>query len=275
MKNIILFFCLIVIIAMLLGVMVFVRQADNSALTRLAAQQEQILAWQKRVDQRINAASSLSDQRLKGLEDRLSIIDNKMKLIWKELERMEAAKKARPAPEDYKKVYDIPIGKSPIRGKANALVTIVGFLDLECPYSARFQPVINQVLEAYPGKVKYVIKHFPLAFHKQAKPAAKAMLAAGEQGKYWEMADAILKDSRGLSAEKLEGFAKTLKLNIKKYKAALKKKDFEWEKLIQEDYELGQKVGVRGTPTYYLNGRKTRSRNLESFKEEIDTILSQ
>lgn len=274
MKNNMLVLCLTVIIAMLLGVTVFIKLANDSTLIKFAAQEQQILAWQKRIDQQINAASSLSDQRLKDLENHLSIVENKLKRISAGLQMRQSAEEAGPALEDFKKVYDIPIGKSPIRGKAGAKVTIIGFLDLQCPFSGRFQPVINQVLDAYPGRVNYVIKHFPLPFHQQGKPAAKAVLAAGEQGKYWEMADSILKNSRDLSKEKFGEFAKTLKLNMKKFEADLKNKDSDWEKLIQEDYELGLKVDVRGTPTYYINGRKTASRDLESFKKEIDTIFS-
>jgi len=275
MKNNMLVFCLVVIIAMFLGIMLPIKSANDSALVKFVAQQQQILALQTRIGQQISAASSLSDQKLKDLENRLSVIENKLGSMSAELQARPLAEEPGPALEDYKKVYDIPVAGASIRGKADAKVTIVGFLDLQCPFSARFQPVIDQVLAVYPGRVNYVIKHFPLPFHQQAKPAAKAVLAAGEQGKYWAMADLILKDSRDLSKEKLEEFAKTLKLNMKKFEADLKNKDSEWEKLIQEDYELGFKVDVRGTPTYYINGRKTESRDLESFKKEIDAILSQ
>jgi len=275
MKNNMLVFCLIVIIAMLLGIIVSIKLISDSALIKFVAQQQQILALHKRIDQQISTASSLFDQRLKDLENRLSMIENKPGSMSAGLQMIRPTEEFGPALEDFKKVYDIPVGTAPIRGKVDAKVTIIGFLDLQCPFSARFQPVIDQVLAAYPGRVNYVIKHFPLPFHQQAKPAAKAVLAAGEQGKYWEMVDSILKDSRDLSKEKLEEFAKTIKLDMKKFEADLKNKESDWEKLIQADYELGLKVDVRGTPTYYINGRKTKSRNLESLKKEIDTIFSQ
>jgi protein-disulfide isomerase len=261
------------IIVMLAAVMVMIKLANDSLLVRLAVQEQRILALQKGMNQRGGVTGYPYDKRMQGIENRLTLIENGLKSISAGLQMRQAAKEAVPAVEDYEKVYDIPIGKSAVRGNTAAKVTIIGFLDLQCPFSARFQPVINQVLEAYPGKVNYVIKHFPLSFHQQAKPAAKAILAAGEQGKYWEMADSILKNSRDLSKEKLEEFAKALKLNMKKFEADFRNKDAEWEKLIQEDYELGLKVDVTGTPTYYINGRKTRSRDLESFKKEIDTLL--
>lgn len=184
------------------------------------------------------------------------------------------ARPQRP-PEDLSKVHEIPMGVATVKGKSKAPITIVGFLDLECPYSKRFQPIIDQTLEAYPGKVKYIVKHFPLGFHKQAIPAAKAVLAAGEQGKYYEMMAVVLDNNRGLTAEKYEEFAKEIGLNIKKFRKALEVNDEAWTKLIQEDFALGQKVGVRGTPSFYLNGKKTRSRSLEAFKGEIDKILAE
>lgn|GEM_PF-687561 len=175
--------------------------------------------------------------------------------------------------EDFTKVYTIPVGKSPVLGAQDAAVTITGFLDLECPFSARFQPVIDQVLAAYPGQVKYMVKQFPLSFHKRAKPAAKFILAAGKQGKYWEMLGLILKDNKDLSDAKLDEMAKSLRLNLSQIKADLKANEAEWEKLIQEDFDLGSSVQVFGTPTYYINGRKTKARDLAAFKAEIDAIL--
>ncbi len=153
-------------------------------------------------------------------------------------------------------------------------VEIVEFSDFQCPFCSRFHPVIEQVLAAYPGKVSYVIKHFPLQFHPQAKPAVKAIFAAGEQGKYWEMVDLILKDNRDVSDAKLEEYAKQLNLNMKKFGESFADKDGKFEKLIQTDIELAGKTDVRGTPTFYINGKKTMARDLDSFKREIDAILN-
>jgi len=178
-----------------------------------------------------------------------------------------------PPPEDFTTVYTIPVGEAPVRGEAQAPVTITGFLDLQCPYSARFAPVIKQVLEAYPGKVNYTVKHFPLQFHDQAKPAIKYALAAAKQGKFWEMIDAILADNSKLSAKEFDTIAKKLSLNLGQLKADMKENDAAWEKLIQADIDLGTSVQVMGTPMFYVNGRKTRSRDLEEFKKDIDALL--
>lgn len=178
-----------------------------------------------------------------------------------------------PPPEDYTTVHTIPVGDAPVRGEVQAPVTITGFLDLQCPYSARFAPVIKQVMEAYPGQVNYVVKHYPLPFHDQAKPAVKYALAAARQGKFWEMIDAILADNSNLSAKAFDDIAKKLQLNMGQLKADMKENDAAWEKLIAADIELGTGVQVLGTPMFYVNGRKTKSRDLEGFKKEIDALL--
>ncbi len=180
---------------------------------------------------------------------------------------------ARPPAPDLNKVHDIDIGKSHVKGQKNAKVTIVEFSDLECPFSARFHPVLEEVVKAYPKDVKVVFKNFPLGFHKNAKPAAKATMAAGEQGKYWEMVDIVLKNGKQLGSEKYEEFAKEIGLNVDKFKKDLASKDAEYEQIIKDDMGLASKVGVRGTPTFFLNGKLTRSRDLESYKKEIDEIL--
>ncbi|MEF9438462.1 MAG: DsbA family protein, partial [Candidatus Mariimomonas ferrooxydans] len=79
---------------------------------------------------------------------------------------------------------------------------MVEFSDFQCPYCVGLQPTLKKVLEAYPEEVKLVYKHFPLAFHAQARNAAKASQAAEEQGKFWEMHDLIFENYNTLTEEK-------------------------------------------------------------------------
>ena len=120
-----------------------------------------------------------------------------------------------------------------------------------------------------------ILKNFPLSFHQEAKSAAKAAFAAGEQGKYWEMVDVLLENGRSLGETKYEEFAKDLGLDVAKFKDDYAKKDKKWEKYIQADMDLAQKINVRGTPTFYINGRKTNARDFNSLKKEIDQILNE
>jgi protein-disulfide isomerase len=155
---------------------------------------------------------------------------------------------------DYNKVHKLPLASSKIRGNPEAPVTIVEFSDFQCPYCSRLQPTLKQVLEAYPNEAKLVYKDFPLSFHKQAKNAAKAAHAAGEQGKYWEMHDLIFEKYNKLTEEMFKEFAEKLGLDMGRFTA-----DYEsnkYDKQIQQDINLGRSVGVSGTPTLFVNGKR-------------------
>jgi len=270
-NTLILLGVLIAVIAFLSGV-AFMEMRVGSQLTNAINNQQQDIAG---ISQQISQLKAMLEKfPLNEINDQQAKING----ISQQLSQMKdlIAKGQKPSggiPEDFTKVYTIPVGESPLRGAAAAKVTITGFLDVECPFSSRFHPVIAQVLEAYPGNVNYMVKHFPLSFHANAKLAAKFILAAGKQGKYWEMLDIILKDNKDLSEKRLEGMASSIKLDLTRLKADIKANDAQWEKLIQEDFDLGASVQVSGTPTYYINGRKTKARNLEAFKAEIDAIL--
>lgn len=266
MKERILISILVVFIALIFGVMFNSVQQMLVLTENSIVQQGELLDIVRSLDAKVSSSVGAMTQVAGKV--------NKMSEIFENLKNQPSGKKGPQAPqEDFNKVYDIPIGNSAVKGNPDAPITIVGFLDLQCPFSKRFQPVINQVLEAYPEKVKYVVKDFPLGFHKQALPAAKAVLAAGEQGKFFEMMQLVLDNNKELNAEKYEEFAKQLGLNIAQFKSSLEKNDQAWNELIKKDAMMGQRVDVRGTPTFYLNGKKTRARSLDAFKAEIDAIL--
>lgn len=172
---------------------------------------------------------------------------------------------------DPNKVYNIPIGNSPIRGSKNAPVTIVEFSDFQCPYCAQLLPTLKEVLKAFPKEVKLIYKQYPLSFHAQAKNAAKASLAAGEQGKFWEMHDIIFENFTKLSPEKFVEFAGQIGLDVAKFIADYNSDKY--EKQIQQDIALGNSVGVTGTPTLFVNGKRMMRRSLDDFKEAINNEL--
>ncbi len=96
--------------------------------------------------------------------------------------------------DQFKNPVKIDVGSSPVKGPANAKVTIVEYSDFECPFCKRGASTAEQILKAYPNDVKLVFKNMPLPFHKNAKPAALAALAAGKQGKFWEMHDKLFEN---------------------------------------------------------------------------------
>jgi protein-disulfide isomerase len=172
---------------------------------------------------------------------------------------------------DYNKVHNLPVGKSGIRGDKNAPLTITEFSDFQCPYCARLQPTLEKVLKAYPKEVRLVYKHYPLSFHKQAQNAAKATEAAGEQGKYWEMHDIIFENFNKLTEESFKGFAEKLGLDVNRFTSDYGSNKYDLQ--IQQDMTLARSVGVSGTPTLFLNGKRMQRRSFEDFKNSIEALL--
>ncbi len=178
-------------------------------------------------------------------------------------------------PADNGAPVKIDIGKSPMKGPANAPVTIVEFSDFQCPFCSRAEPTITQVMDAYKGKVRVVWKNQPLPFHPNAMPAAEAAMAAGEQGaeKFWKMHDKLFADQQGLGPAKYEEYAKEIGLDFGKWKAALEAhKD---KAQIDDDMKIGTSVGAQGTPTFFINGKKlVGAQPFEQFKALIDSELA-
>ena len=174
---------------------------------------------------------------------------------------------------DYTKVYDIPIDHSPIMGNKKAPVTFVAFIDFGCGYAAEYYPVMVETAKQYSDKVNYVVKSFPLSQNEENKSPFKAAFAAGEQGKYSEMVDALLKNGQNLSEKKYEELAKQLGIDIEKFWKDYKGKDSQWEEYIKKDLEVGKSIGVKGTPMFYINGFISRGRDIPGFKKDIDLIL--
>jgi len=202
------------------------------------------------------------------------------KEILAKLEKLEkdiAAKPAAPAaaqrPQvDPNKVYEIPVGNSAVRGPKDAPVTIVMFSDFQCPFCAQTTPVIDEVLKAYPNDVNFVMKQFPLRqIHPNADPAARAAIAAGKQNKFWEMHDDLYKNSKNLSPETIKGIAEKIGLDMKRFEAD--QNSDEVKKQVDAELALGAKNDVRGTPSFFVNGKIAQNRTVDGFKTQIDAEL--
>jgi len=132
-------------------------------------------------------------------------------------------------------------------------------------------PVLEQVLEKYPDEVKLVHKNFPLRNHKFAMPAAIAALAAERQGKFWEFHDLLFKDYNRLNEQKVKEIAQRLNLDMEKFEKD--RKDPRIRAMINRDVSEGNRAGVRGTPTVFINGRLLRNRNPAGFQKLIEKAL--
>ena len=127
------------------------------------------------------------------------------------------------------------------------------------------------MLETYPKEVKLVFKHFPLGNHQFARPAAVATMSAHKQGKFWEFHDTLFENYSQLSDEKIRQIAVDLGLDMAKYEAGLK--DPGVQSAVSRDMQDGLEIGVRGTPSLYVNGKPLRNRSLAGFQEVIDAAL--
>ncbi|HYO52150.1 DsbA family protein [Archangium sp.] len=169
-------------------------------------------------------------------------------------------------------VQNIEVGNAPARGPKNAPVTIVAFSDFECPFCGRVVPTLKQIEDEYKGKVRVAFKHQPLPFHANAKPAAAAAMAAHEQGKFWEYHDKLFANQRALDRASLEKYAQELGLNMGQFKAALDSNKYDAQ--VTADMSEATRVGVNGTPTFFINGRSVvGAQPVEAFKRIIDEEL--
>jgi protein-disulfide isomerase len=172
--------------------------------------------------------------------------------------------------------YKAPVGKSPVRGSATALVTIVEFADFQCPYCAKVDPTLKQIAAAYQGDVRFVWKNEPLPFHANAEPAAELALEAraekGDAG-FWDAHDKLYASQPSLEAADLEKVAAAMKLDVAKVKAAIKTHKYKAE--IEADSDLGDDLQANGTPHFFINGKRlVGAQPFEAFKAIIDPELA-
>jgi protein-disulfide isomerase len=138
-------------------------------------------------------------------------------------------------------------------GSASAPVTIVEFSDFQCPFCSRLTPTIKQVEQKYGDKVRVVFRQYPLPFHQNAQKAAEASLCALDQGKFWELHDAMFADQNALGVDQLKATAAKLGVNADKFNKCLD--SGEKAAAISLDQKAGQAAGVNGTPALFVNGR--------------------
>lgn len=170
-------------------------------------------------------------------------------------------------------VEEIDTRDAPFMGEASAPVSVVVFSDFQCPYCARLVPVLEQVLEQNPGKVKIFFKQFPLRSHKYAFQTAQATIAAHGQGKFWEFHDLAFENYRQLNADKIEEIRSKLSLDKAQFQAKIK--DPKTANQIKADIRDGQQAGVRGTPTVFISGKLQKNKTLKGLQLAIKKALRQ
>jgi protein-disulfide isomerase len=210
-----------------------------------------------------------------AIAERFDKIDTQLEELAKRpAAAAQPARAERPSLPPAEALKIIKVTGAPVRGRADAPITIVEYGDFQCPFCKRSRPTLKKILEEYPQQVRIFYKHFPLSFHREAMNAHKASLAAGEQGKFWEMHDLIFDSPADLSPETMRKHAQQLGLDMAKFDADYKS-DAIMAK-ITADQEEGKKALVRGTPAFFVNGKMiSGAQPFEAFKKEIDALLAE
>jgi protein-disulfide isomerase len=170
--------------------------------------------------------------------------------------------------------YDIPTDGFPTLGPADAPITIVEFSDYQCPFCRRWhEEVYEPLLAAYPGKLKIVYRNLPLtSIHPDAQAAAEAAMCAGDQDAYWPYHNKLF-SSESLDQQTFIQYAQELSLNVDAFKTCITEQKFKNE--IQKDSDFAINLGVRSTPTFFINGLAVvGAQPLDVFKQVIDKELA-
>ncbi len=167
-------------------------------------------------------------------------------------------------------IVDIDVKGAPIKGPADAPVTIALFTDFECPYCRQIIPLLDEILQRNQKTVKLAFKNMPLKFHKMAEPTAKAALAANAQGKFWPFHDRLFAEQK-LTDDTIKKIAVDLKLDIARLEKDMDSPEIQSK--LAKDMLDAQAAGVTGTPTIFINGRTPRQRSIEGLQAIIDEEL--
>ncbi len=160
---------------------------------------------------------------------------------------------------------------APRRGAKRAKAVITIFSDFECPFCARAQGLLAKLEKEHKGKIAVVHRNMPLSHHKRAQPAALAAMCANDQGKFWAYHDRLFTNTKDLSDEALLAHAAALKLDSKKFGACFEDKTH--SATVDADMKLARRANVRGTPTFFINGRKLKNAGSDALNAAVSDAL--
>lgn len=167
---------------------------------------------------------------------------------------------------DADKIRNIDLSDTPTRGPDSAPVVLVEWADFECGHCRLTHPVLDQLIEKFPGKIKFAFKNYPLSFHENAEPAARASIAADAQGKFWGMHQKLFESKSPLKQPILESYAKELGLKVEQFKADMTS-DSTTARIAREKKQA-EAVGFQGTPFIFINGREFNSKG--DFVQDLE-----
>jgi len=169
---------------------------------------------------------------------------------------------------------EVTVGGAPFRGPAAAPVTIVEFSDFHCPFCKQVLGTLTQLLSRYGDRVRLVFRDFPIdSLHPQARKAAEGARCAHDQGKFWEYHDVLFANAPQASPEKLKAYAAQVGLDLPSFERCLSSGTP--EAAVQKDVDEGIRLGVTGTPAFFINGHLlSGAQPLESFVRVIEGELA-
>lgn len=230
---------------------------------------------QQFIKERKIPAEHINDQMRERIKKFLEI-----ELKKKFIEKWIGQKTAKSPVEVYMKkpvrpVFEVAVGDAPFMGGADAKVTVVEFSDFQCPFCKKGAKIMDELKKKYGNKIKIVFKQFPLPFHNHAHSAAQAALCAYEQdkAKFWKMHDEMFGDQTQLDAEGLKKTAAKIGLKADEFDKCLGSGKMAAK--VNADMEQGKNVGVKSTPTFFVNGQMVNGAHpVETFSEIIDAELA-
>lgn len=169
---------------------------------------------------------------------------------------------------DASNIKNVPIDGSPSKGPESAPLTMIEFADFQCPHCGQYAPMIDKLVETRKD-IRLVFKFYVLGKFPNSENAARAAIAAGKQGKFWEMHHLIFSNQENLSQQGLDSMAKEIGLDVTRLHADMQLPDT--ADRISRDHKLGEDVGVQGTPTIFINGRQFDG--LQDMNEWLDLEL--
>ncbi len=217
----------------------------------------------------------------KPIEDFAAVIDEELKRAQQKLadgvkptalydELIKEGETFRPLEADVYKFAD----DSPVLGNRKAKIMVTVFSDFQCPFCSRVHPALDELVDLYKGKVAVQWKNFPLSFHKEAEPAAKAAMCAHEQNQFWLAAEHFFANQKELP-EAIKSLATVAGIDQVAYVSCLNRDDK--GPVIESHKREALDAKVRGTPTIFIQGRKFNSNtgyNVDAFKAVIDPLLA-
>ena len=231
-------------------------------------------------------------KELEEVKAELTRVNASEAALRREVESLKTRPPPSPAPAaprgpDPTKVYSVPVDGAPMRGPADAWVTVVEFADFQCKFCGDVAATLGEVERTFGRAVRLVYRHNPLSFHARAWPAAKAAVCAQAQNKFWPLHDKLFANTQalgardpqslgrgaGMSDADLEGLAKAAGARVEAFKACLA--DPATKARIDEDQALALRLGARGTPAFFVNGRFLGgAQPFAKFKALIDEELA-